>query len=240
MANDKPIIGKQQNSIGKNFGGIIESPFFWIFFVALAFGVPLFRSLSQKQPEIPPVLGQVENFSLVNQNNKSVQFTDFAGSVVVANFIFTSCPDTCPMLTKQMAKLQSRLMGVGPAVKLLSISVDPKTDTPDVLKAYAEKYKADHKIWHFLTGPMDNIQKAVVDGFKVAFENPGAQNPAEKGAELTLMEITHGEHFVIVDQKGQIRAYKHARTTEELNEIVRLVAILANLPNAPAPVVNAR
>lgn len=237
MTKDKPVIGKPQNSGTKGFGNIIESPLFWVLFVALAFGVPLYRSLSQKNPSMPPVLGQVEDFTLVNQNNKTVRFSDFAGSVLVANFIFTSCPDTCPLLTGQMAKIQSRLMGVGPAIKLLSISVDPDTDTPEVLKAYAEKYRADHKIWQFLTGPIDEIQKAVVDGFKVAFENPSAQNEKDKGEQIGLMEITHGEHFVIVDQKGQIRAYKHAKNTEEINEIIRLVALLAN---ANPAIVNAR
>jgi protein SCO1/2 len=237
MQNDKPIIGKPQNLIAKNLGNLIESPFFWVIFVAFAFGVPLFKSFTQTKPDQPPVLGQVSDFTLINQNNKPVRFADFAGSVLVTNFIFTSCPETCPMLTKQMAKIQSRLMGVGPAIRLLSISVDPETDTPEVLKTYAEKYRVDHKIWQFLTGPIDQIQKAVVDGFQVAFENPSAQKIEDKGEKLGLMEITHGEHFVIVDQLGQIRGYKRAHNDEEINEIIRTVAILAN--GNPA-VINAR
>ncbi len=234
MLKDKPVIGKRPNSVAKNMGRIFESPIFWVLFVATAFGVPLVRSLTRHQPELPPVLGNVGDFQLTNQDGRPVAFKDYKGSVVVANFIFTSCPDICPMLTSQMAKIQSRLMGVGPAIRLISITVDPQTDTPSVLKEYASKYRADHKIWQFLTGPIDHISEVVIDGFKMALENPdskshagheGHQMPA---TSMDLMSITHGENFVIVDQLGNIRAYQQARNSNDINAIVRTVAILAN------------
>jgi protein SCO1/2 len=238
MQKDNPILGRQPNSVAKNFGAWLESPIFWVLFVVTAFGVPLYRSLTVKVPTMPPVLGEVSDFSLIDQNNKPVRLSDLRGSVLITNFVFTSCPDTCPLLTKQMAKIQSRLMGVGPVVKLLSISVDPQNDTPQVLKDFATKYRVNEKIWSFLTGPLEEIENAVIKGFKVAFENPGS---SDKGQSLSLMQITHGEHFVIVDQQGRIRGYKHARTEEEVNEIIRTVALLANLPGAiPSESINTR
>lgn len=229
MQNDKPVIGKPPNSVARNLGRIFESPFFWVFFIATAFGVPLIRSITREQPEVPPVLGQIGDFSLVNQDGKEIRFSDYKGSVVVTNFIFTSCPDVCPLLTAQMAKIQSRLMGVGPAIRLISITVDPHTDTPSVLKEYAAKYRADHKIWQFLTGPLDQIADVVVNGFKMAMENPGQTGISKVDpSDVNLFAITHGEHFVITDQVGQIRGYKQGRNNDEINSIVRTVAILAN------------
>ena len=201
----------------------LESPWFWVFFFLISFGVPLGRSLSQPQPKLPPVLGTIENFELTDANSKALQFDSFKGSVVVVNFIFTSCNHVCPMLSEQMAKIQSRLVGIGPAIQLLSISVDPERDTPEKLRAYSERFKANPRVWHFATGPLETIEKVVMSGFKMAI-----QTKAEAGEDPSLFEITHGENFVIVDPMGQIRAYKHAGTMEDINDIIRTVAILAN------------
>ena len=221
--------GQDNNNKGNRshrFLKITESPFFWILFVALAFGIPLTRSLLKKPVALPPVLAQLTDFSLVNQNNQKVELRDLMGSVVIANFIFTSCPDTCPLLTGQMAKIQSRMIRVGPAIKLVSFSVDPTKDTPEVLKAYGEKYHANFKIWQFLTGSLDQVKNVLIDGFKVGFDRTGE--------ELSMMDITHSEMFVIFDQLGQIRAYKTAKNTEEIDDIVRIVALLANTKPTPA------
>ncbi len=202
----------------KNF----ESPFFWLVCIFVLFAIPLIRSFTQPEVKQPAILSELGDFELTDQNNKKVSKETYKGSVLVVNFIFTSCPDTCPLLTQQMAKIQSRLMGVGSAVHLLSISVDPDTDTPAVLKRYGDKHKADYKNWSFLTGPLEHIQDVVVKGFKVGFEK--GTNPQN----VNLFEITHGEHFVIVDQLGRIRSYNHAANTKDINEILKTVAILAN------------
>ena len=221
MQNEPWSANKLKTNEPTRFARMIESPLFWMLFVTLAFGIPLYQSFKRPQPAQPAVLSQLSDFELTNQDGRTVKAEDLKGSVLVVNFIFTSCADTCPRLTAQMAKIQSRLMGVGPAIRLLSISVDPRTDTPAVLKEYGERYHADFKIWQFLTGPLESIQKVVVEGFKIAAVQ-------EKSQMTNLMEITHGEHFVIVDQLGQIRSYLQGSNDAEINQIVRTVAILAN------------
>lgn len=204
------------------FYKLIENKWFWIAFVIVAFTIPLYRSLIKEQPTLPPILGQLTDAELLNQDGRKVKLSDFRGSVLVVNFIFTSCPDSCPLLTSQMAKIQNRFVRSAPSIQLLSISVDPNVDTPQVLKTYAEGYKADHKLWSFLTGPFETVEDVVVRGFKVAMGR------TEAVEDLSILDVSHGEHFVVVDQLGQIRAYMHARNSKEINQIVRTVALLVN------------
>ena len=206
----------------KRWGKIFESPAFWVVVVTISFGLPLFQSLTKNKLEPIPVFSRLEKFDLINQDGRKVSEKDFLGSVLVVNFIFTSCPDMCPLLTQQMAKIQERVFNAGAAVQLVSVSVDPKTDTPEKLHEYGQKYGANFHKWSFLTGDtIEAMQKVVVDGFKVAFTK-------EASKDADLFTITHGEHFVIVDQLGQIRKYTQARNDAEINEILRTIAILAN------------
>jgi protein SCO1/2 len=141
------------------------------------------------------------------------------GQVWVANFMFTSCPDVCPILTAKMAGVRTRLVGDRVPVKIVSFSVDPATDTPAVLKQYAKERSADYPDWRFLTGPIDQIKQVVVDGFKQGLSSqPGA--PGQPQA------ILHGSHFVLVDRDLYIRGY-YASDDEGLLRLARDARILA-------------
>ena len=109
---------------------------------------------------------------------------DLAGKVVVANFIFTSCPTVCPTLTAHMARIQQRFAKTE-GVHLLSFSVDPKNDTPEKLAAFAKEYGQDPARWTFLTGDIQAVEKAIVEGFKIHIG--GAGDP-----EATAFDIVHG------------------------------------------------
>lgn len=195
--------------------------------------MPLISSLRSPAIEIPPVLGQMHDFSLINQDGRQMSRKDFFGSVLVVNFIFSQCPDVCPLLTKQMSEIQARLKGTAKAIQLVSISVDPEHDTPAVLKKFSEGYKADPRLWSFLTGPIDNIMKLVINDFKQALDGTNPQNQEDRMD--AMMEITHSEKFVLVDQSGQIRAYMNANSPEDINKIMKQVAILANTDPQKAP-----
>ena len=108
------------------------------------------------------------------------------------------------MLTAKFQALQTKL-GKLPGVRYVSISVDPEYDTPQVLAEYAQRFSADATRWQFLTGPLKDIEKTVVNGFKIHMgkAEPSANDP-------TLIEIMHGEHFVLVDREGVIRGYYRA------------------------------
>ena len=108
-----------------------------------------------------------------------------------------------------MAGLQKALAG-SPAVHLVSISVDPTHDTPEVLRGYAERAGAKDD-WLFLTGPRDQVASLLKDGFKVAFADDG---PAEA-------PITHSDRLVLVDRERRIRGYYHGREAEDLERLTR-------------------
>ncbi len=155
-------------------------------------------TLSMRSDPLPS-LYPMPAFDLVSEQGEPFASSELWGEVVVANFIFTNCPTVCPMLTAEMAKLQGRL-AAQPGIHLLSFSVDPKNDTPEVLAAYGEKFGQDPGRWTFLTGELAAINEAVEKGFKIGMQ--GADDP-----EATAFDIVHGEHFVLVDANGVIRGY---------------------------------
>lgn len=106
-----------------------------------------------------PVIGPAPDFSLTSQEGLPVALGDYRGKVVALTFIFTSCADTCPLLTDKMARIQDQLGPLfGTRIALVSITVDPARDTPTVLKDYAQAYGAKPAGWAFLTGKEDAIR----------------------------------------------------------------------------------
>jgi protein SCO1/2 len=104
-------------------------------------------------------IGPAPEFTLANQDGKRLSLKDLRGRVLAITFIFASCADTCPLLTAKMTGLQNRLgADFGPKVFFLSITVDPDRDSPEVLKRYAEGYKANPAGWAFLTGSAAEIR----------------------------------------------------------------------------------
>ena len=152
-----------------------------------------------------PVLAKVDGFSLSDQHARPVKLDDFRGQVWIADFIFTGCQSACPMLTSRMRSLQNHLeerehaLGRALPVRLVSFSVDPEVDTPDKLLAYAAKWGADERRWLFLTGSLDEMNRAVTRGMKIPFEKGGADTAA--------FDVMHGERILVVDKSGRIRGY---------------------------------
>ena len=162
----------------------------------------------------PPILGTVPEFALTERSGSVVHARDLQGSIWIAGFIFTRCPDVCPALTARMADLQKALAG-SEAVRLVSFSVDPTHDTPDVLRGYAERAGAKRD-WLFLTGPRDALAALLKDGFHVAFADDG---PPEA-------PITHSDRLVLIDRELHIRGYYHGQDAEDLARLTRDAADL--------------
>ena len=100
-----------------------------------------------------PTIGQAPGFTLTSQDGVTAALGDYRGKVLAIAFIYTSCPDICPLLTEKMAQVQAELgPDFGPRVAFVSITVDPVNDTPAALKAYAESQGANLAGWSFLTG----------------------------------------------------------------------------------------
>jgi protein SCO1/2 len=123
------------------------------------------------------------------------------GKIYVASFVFTSCKNSCPMLTLQMKRL-SKLLPPGDAFALLSISVDPDKDTPKVLAAYAKGLGVTDPRWNFLTGKKAAIKALVEGGFMLSAQ-PSEPVLDERGQP----DILHSSKLVLVDGQGRIRGY---------------------------------
>jgi cytochrome oxidase Cu insertion factor (SCO1/SenC/PrrC family) len=117
------------------------------------------------------VYGSVPDFTLVDQHNHPLRKTDLEGKIWVANFMFTNCPDECPLMTAAIAQLQSDLADVL-ELRLVSITVDPERDTPAVLAQYAQRFQADPQRWFFLTGDKRAIYHLARQGFRLGIVDP--------------------------------------------------------------------
>lgn len=207
-----------------DYSRIFESKIFWLALVTLLFSLPLYLSFVRPQLLDQPVLGNMGNFELINQEGRKFSNRDVQGSVLLVNFVFTRCQDVCSTLTRKMSDVQARLKGTGKSIQLVTVSVDPEFDNPAVLKDYAVKNNADLSTWSFLTGPKEDVRKFVVGNF-------ASPIGVEKSKDLAAgYEIAHGEHFVIVDQVGRIRSYEHITGSDDVNAVLKKLAILVNTP----------
>ena len=157
---------------------------------------------TKRSAEDVPVLGQLPEFTLVDQDAQAFTRDTMEGDVWVSAFVFTHCRSTCPRLTAHMKGLQTRVSDV-PNASLVSVSVDPRNDTPEVIKAYMQKNDLDERNWRFVTGEEDAIRHVVVQGFKVPI---GDEDSRAAGSD----DIMHSNSFVLVDQKAQVRGYYRA------------------------------
>lgn len=155
-----------------------------------------------------PRLGNVPPFALTDQNGQIFGSQQLQGKVWIADFIYTTCPGPCPMISSRMSEAQKPLRDTG--VKLVSFSVDPAHDTPAVLRGYAEKLKAQPDRWEFLTGEKQTIYRLSRDGFKLA-AGPGD----------TPGQPVHSTRMILVDRRGEIRGYYDAT---EADAVTRLLA----------------
>src|SRR5213076_2788602 len=152
--------------------------------------------------------GTVPEFLLVNQNGQNFGSAQLRGKIWIADFIYTTCPGPCPMISSRMSELQKPLEKTD--VHLISFSVDPEKDTPDVLRSYAERLQAEPGRWDFLTGPKSAIYSLSHDGFKLAISD---------GSDAEGIPV-HSTRIVLVDRHGAIRGYYDATEPDAVTKLV--------------------
>lgn len=163
-----------------------------ISFIILIFGIWVVHTITERNKATDfYVSGQIPDFSFTNQYGKEITNSHFAGKVYVVEFFFTTCPSICPIMNDNMKKVESALRGKL-NFGIASITINPENDTPEVLKAYAEKYQVTHPNWHFLTGNREDIYQLANQGFKL-YTASDAEAPG--GFE-------HSGLFALIDQKG--------------------------------------
>lgn len=168
-------------------------------------------------PEPPPVVGEVPDFTLINRDGQAVRRADLAGAPWVADFIFTRCGASCPMMSLRMARLE-RSLPEDLGVRFVSFSVDPEHDTPKVLEEYAQSLGAPGR-WLFLTGDKAQIHRLSREGFKLAVDDTTPVSPDEP--------IMHSTRFVLVDGQGKIRGYYEAFDEPSLERLVKDLRAIA-------------
>ena len=166
-----------------------------------------------------PVIGDVSDIdvSLLNQNSAKVSFfSDFKGKIVVMSFIYTNCPDICPLITNNFRRLQDtlKLKNIR-GIKLILLSFDPNRDTPGALKEYADTRELDLSNWEFLTGSRTDID-TILNKMDVRYF-PGDSSYTPEG-KLTYY-ITHTDKAVLIDKRGRIRNSYRASTLN-VNEVI--------------------
>ena len=148
---------------------------------------------------------QVPKFSFTNQNGKTIDNETYKGKVYIVEFFFTTCPSICPIMNRNMVKLQNEFFG-NPNLAIASFTIDPAHDTPAVLKDYASSYKITNPNWNLLTGDKESIYKLANEGFNIY---AGENSEVEGGFE-------HSGYFALIDQNGNIRS----RRDENDNPII--------------------
>lgn len=170
------------------------------------------RPFMRHVPAAPPVLLQVPEFELQDQDGRPFRLETMRGKIWVAGFFFTTCPSVCPKISRAMLDLQQRYARNGVDVELVSFSVDPDNDTPAVLKRYAENLGADESRWRFVTGDRAAMEALVVGGFKTAMDR------ATRTDKIEMYDIAHSEKLALIDGAGGIRGFYGVRRPKGIPE----------------------
>jgi len=161
-------------------------------------------SCGWKSPELPSY-NAIPAFTLTAQTGAEFDSRrELSGKVWVANFIFTSCQGPCPVMSAHMQRIQKQVRSLE-RVRLVSFTIDPDRDTPEVLAEYGKRFQADPARWFFLTGPRETLQKLNRDAFMLGDIDAS---------------LEHSTRFMLVDRQGVVRGYYSSSDPKELEKLV--------------------
>jgi len=173
----------------------------------------LIESCSKKEEPLP-LLSTLPEFSLTERSGQPFGLQDLKGRVWVADFIFTNCAGTCPIMTTAMTDIQKMALAENlDDVRLVSITVDPERDSLAVLQRFADGYGAIPERWYFLTGDGAAIQQLANKGFLLSAATSTGGSAEEP--------IIHSNRFVLVDRQGRIRGYYDGTDEESVKSLLK-------------------
>jgi protein SCO1/2/putative membrane protein len=201
----------------------ILGPWFLVILCCLVLGNWSFLQASTPDDDY----GAVADFSLIERSGKVIERADLSGKVWVAAFVFTRCAGPCAQVSGTMARLQHELAGYN-EVRLVSFTVDPDFDTPQILRGYAQRFQADPGRWLFLTGQREEIYRLIRKSFQLGVErNEGSES--QPG-----YEVEHSTKLVLVDPRGHIRGYFDSTAPEDLTDLKGRIRFLVWQNRLPA------
>lgn len=163
---------------------------------------------------------EIPSFTFTNQFGETVTDADFEDQILIVDFFFSTCPTICPKMSNHMSGLQLQLKEAHfDDVHLLSHTVNPEFDTPEVLKEYGDKHEADFDRWTFVTGDKAAIYEQGVKGYML---------PAQEDA-LAPGGFLHSEQFVLVDKDRHIRGYYDGTELAEMRRLMKDVKMLIKI-----------
>ncbi len=157
----------------------------------------------------------IADFSLTNQNGKTITQSDYKGKIYIADFFFTTCPTICPIMTKNMAGIQEQIID-DDDVLLLSHSVTPVIDSVAQLKKYALEKGVNDAKWNLVTGDKKQIYKLARKSY-LAVKNDGDGGP---------FDMIHTENFILVDKERRIRGFYDGTKIEDIEKLMEDLDIL--------------
>lgn len=158
--------------------------------------------------------GKVPAFEFYSQNGDTLTEADLKGKIVVSDFIFTRCAMECAEMSTQMARVQDAFKD-NPDVMILSHTVDPDYDTPEVLKEYSKKFGATKDKWYFLTGDRTELYKQAREGYKLAADEGDSKE-----------DFIHSPHFVLIDTSSTIRNYYDGTDSMQVNRMIVHISMI--------------
>ena len=158
---------------------------------------------------------KIADFSLINQNGKTITQNDYSDKIYVADFFFTTCQTICPIMTNHMAEIQKELADDN-EVMLLSHSVTPEIDSVAQLKKYALEKGVNDTKWHLVTGDKKQIYELARKSY-LAVKDAGDGGP---------FDMIHTENFMLIDKKRQIRGFYDGTNPDEISRLLDDIEIL--------------
>lgn len=181
-------------------------------------------------PFLGPQMGDdaftVPKFSLIDQNGAEFSHRDLEGKVRLVDAFFTSCPTICPVISSQLARVHDQLWAAGlqDEVRIISHTVDPENDTPERMLDYGNRLGADHGVWKFLTGPVEELYPLLQDGYLLTAL---ASDTAAGG-------FFHSDQVILVDSKGHLRGSYDGTRTSDIDKMLEAVMQLLAQEKASA------
>jgi protein SCO1/2 len=194
-----------------------------LLFGAVVIVVLFVAHISPGGPGAPSELRRINivpPFVLTERSGKTITNNDLFGRIWVADFIYTTCPGPCPLVTAGMAKIQ-KAVAHDPLVQLVTFTVDPQTDTPPVLAAYADHFGADKNRWWFLTGPEKTVYALIRNGFFQPVEDNNGKPPQDG-----QFKVTHSTQLALVDANGTVRGFYDGVGPDGRADLLKAIKIL--------------
>jgi len=157
----------------------------------------------------------VADFSLLNQNGRTITQKDYEDKIYIADFFFTTCPTICPIMTKNMVDIQEKIKG-DPSIKLLSHTVTPEIDSVAQLKKYAIEKGVDDTKWNLVTGDKKQIYELARKSY-LAVQSDGDGGP---------YDMIHTENFILVDKEKRIRGFYDGTKSEDIDQLMADIEVL--------------